>query len=185
MVDAGKANPIHRLTIAAIAASLRNMAQIMDKAESHVSKDNIGLDAYLQARLYPDMYNLLQQVQYVCYVSVDLARHFSDAPAPHVGYDETTWPELRKSVDTAAEGTASRANVRVDPRRRMTASIGSGTTTLASSGVRGATTSCSDVRSRAGAGSALRSTFPFGVSGSSDRLTTALGTMYAGSRSAR
>jgi len=71
MADARKANPIHRLTIAAIAASLRNMAQIMDKAESHVSKDNIGLDAYLQARLYPDMHNLLQQVQYVCYVSVD------------------------------------------------------------------------------------------------------------------
>ena len=103
MADARKANPIHRLTIAAIAASLRNMAQIMDKAESHVSKDNIGLDAYLQARLYPDMYNLLQQVQYVCYVSVDLARHFSDAPAPRVGYDETTRPELRKSVDTAAD----------------------------------------------------------------------------------
>ena len=77
------------------------MAQIMDKAESHAAKNNIALDTYLQARLYPDMYNLLQQVQYVCYVSVDLARHFSDAPAPRVGYDETTWPELRKSVDTA------------------------------------------------------------------------------------
>ena len=36
MVDAGKANPIHRLTIAAIAASLRNMAQIMDKAVGRV-----------------------------------------------------------------------------------------------------------------------------------------------------
>jgi len=70
LVEPGKDDPFHRLTIAAIAASLRNMAQIMDKAESHVSKDNIGLDAYLQARLYPDMYNLLQQVQYVCYVSV-------------------------------------------------------------------------------------------------------------------
>ena len=103
MVEARKGNPIHRLTIAAIAASLRNMAQIMDKAESHAAKNNIGLDAYLQARLYPDMYNLLQQVQYVCYISVDLARHFSDAPAPHVGYDETTWPELRKGLDTAAD----------------------------------------------------------------------------------
>ncbi len=103
MVEARKGNPIHRLTIAAIEASLRNMAQIMDKAESHAAKNTIGLDVYLQARLYPDMYNLLQQVQYVCYISVDFARHFSDAPAPHVGYDETTWPELRKGLDTAAD----------------------------------------------------------------------------------
>ena len=102
MVEVRKGNPIHRLTIAAIAASLRSMAQIMNKAESHAAKNNIDLNAYLQARLYPDMYNLLQQLQYVCYLSVDLARHFSDAPAPRVGYDETTWPELRKSVDTAA-----------------------------------------------------------------------------------
>jgi len=102
MIEDRKGNPIHRLTFATIAASLRNMAQIMDKAEDHAAKNNIGLDVYLQARLYPDMYNLLQQIQYVCYISVDFARHFSDTPAPHVGYDETMWPELRKSVDTAA-----------------------------------------------------------------------------------
>ena len=73
MIEDRKGNPIHRLTFATIAASLRNMAQIMDKAEDHAAKNNIGLDVYLQARLYPDMYNLLQQIQYVCYISVDFA----------------------------------------------------------------------------------------------------------------
>ena len=103
MSDTRNDNSVHRLTIAAMAASLRNMAQIMDKAENHAAKNSIGLDVYLQARLYPDMYNLLQQIQYVCYTSVDLAQHFSDAPAPRVGYDETTWSELRKSLGTAAD----------------------------------------------------------------------------------
>ena len=103
MADAQRVNPVHRLTIAAMASSLRNMAHIMDKAESHAAENKIGLDAYLQARLYPDMFNLLQQVQYVCYVSVDYARHFSDAPAPHVGYDEATWPELVQSLKAATD----------------------------------------------------------------------------------
>ena len=26
-----------------------------------------------------------------------------DVPAPHVGYDETTWPELRKSLNTTSD----------------------------------------------------------------------------------
>ena len=118
MGEARKDNPVHRLTIVAIASSLRNMAQIMDKAESHAAKNSIGLNAYLQARLYPDMYNLLQQIQYVCYTSVDLAQHFSDAPAPRVGYDETTWSELRKSLGTAADYLQSIPAVSVTERAK-------------------------------------------------------------------
>jgi hypothetical protein len=53
MVEVRKGNPIHRLTIAAIAASLRNMGQIMNKAESHAAKNNIDLNAYLQAPSIP------------------------------------------------------------------------------------------------------------------------------------
>lgn len=103
MAETHTNNPIHGLTIGAIETSLRNMAQIMDKAERHAAKNNVGLEVYLQSRLHPDMYNLLQQIQYVSYIAVDFARHVSDAPAPHVGYDESTWPELRQSLYTAAD----------------------------------------------------------------------------------
>jgi uncharacterized protein len=96
-------NPIHQLTVAPMATALRNMADIMDKAERHAVANDITLESYLQARLYPNMFNLLQQVQYICYLSVDFARHFSDAVAPRVGYDEATWPELRQSLAAAAD----------------------------------------------------------------------------------
>ena len=96
-------NPIHQLTIAAMATALRNMAGIMDKAERHSSAGGIPLERYLQARLYPDMFSFLQQVQYICYLAVDYARHFSSAAAPRVGYDEASWPELRQSLATAAD----------------------------------------------------------------------------------
>ena len=53
-------------------------------------------------------------------------------------------------------------------------------TSRSSSGVRGATIVSSAERSLDGAGSALRSILPFGVSGSSSSTTTLEGTMYAG-----
>jgi uncharacterized protein len=101
MAKPAHANPIHALTIAAMAKGLGNMAQIMDTAAKHAAAHDVSLENYLQARLFPDMFNLLQQLQYVCYLSVDFARHFSAAAAPRVGYDEATWSELRESLDTA------------------------------------------------------------------------------------
>ncbi len=98
-----KSNPIHQLTIAPMAVALRNMADILDKAERHATASAIPLERYLQARLFPNMFNLLQQVQYICYLAVDYARHFSEAAPPRVGYDEATWPELRQSLATAAD----------------------------------------------------------------------------------
>lgn len=100
-------SPIHQLTNAAMARSLHCTALIMDKAESHAVAEGIPLDVYLQARLFPDMFSLLQQLQYVSYLAVDYAKHFSDAPPPRVGYDETSWPELRHSLQVAGDYLAA------------------------------------------------------------------------------
>lgn len=95
-------NATHQLTIATLGRGLRNTAAIMDKAEAHAKSHGIALETLLQSRLFPDMFTLLQQLQYVCYLSVDFARHFSATEAPRVGYDEATWGELRNSLDEAA-----------------------------------------------------------------------------------
>ncbi len=47
-------------------------------------------DVLLSARLYPDMFSLIQQLQYALYLPMDFARHFTDEPAPHVGYEEAS-----------------------------------------------------------------------------------------------
>lgn len=125
--------PAYRLTVGTMAASLATMAKIMDKAERHADQNGIDLATFLEARLYPDMFNLHQQIQYVCFIAVDLARHFASQPAPHVGYDEQTWADLRRSLDAAANylGTVSAEQVEqgrdrtvplfFDDRRGMTA----------------------------------------------------------------
>lgn len=103
----------YMLTIAAMRHALGNLARIMDKAEAHAIAHEIPLENLLQARLYPDMYNLLQQLQYACFLPVDYARHFTDSEPPRVGYDETTWEELRRSVDTAATYLAALPESRI------------------------------------------------------------------------
>lgn len=103
MSMSANAEHIYNLTIGSMAAGLGNMSRIMDKAQAHAAANDISLETLLQARLYPDMFSLLQQLQYVCYLSADFARHFSDKPGPRVGYDETTWAELRQSLSVAED----------------------------------------------------------------------------------
>ena len=91
----------HRLTIAAMAASLENLGKILAKAEAHASVSKIEPEALLGARLYPDMFSLVQQLQYALYLPMDFAQHFADAPPPHVGYDEASFEDVHASLKSA------------------------------------------------------------------------------------
>jgi uncharacterized protein len=93
---------VHRLTVSQMAVAVRNMRAIMDKAESHAAGNGFDTATLLQARLYPNMFNLLQQLQYVCYLAIDLAQHFASTPPPRVGYDEETWEQLVASLEATA-----------------------------------------------------------------------------------
>lgn len=107
-------HPVHALTLGTMVKGLKNTAHIMDTAEKHATEKEIPLDNLLQARLFPDMFNLLQQLQYICYLSVDFAKNFTAEAAPRVGYDEASWVELRKSLDVAADYLAAIAPGNVD-----------------------------------------------------------------------
>lgn len=112
MPEIDRTNCLHRQTIAAIATSLRNMRSVLAKAEDHAAKHDIDMASLLAASLYPDMFNLLLQLQYACYVPADFAQHFSAEPAPRVGYDETTLAEILTSIDTTVAYLEA-----IDPRR--------------------------------------------------------------------
>ena len=91
----------HNLTIAAMMSALENLGKILVKAEAHARASKIEPDVLLNARLYPDMFNLIQQLQYALYLPMDFARHFTDEPAPHVGYEEATFDDVHASLKTA------------------------------------------------------------------------------------
>jgi uncharacterized protein len=107
MTNSPDSSSIHSLTIGIMCTGLRNMAKIMDKAVAQAAVSGPNLAELLEARLHPDMFNLLQQLQYMSFLSVEFARYFADTPPPRVGYDETTWEELRQSLDRAGVYLAS------------------------------------------------------------------------------
>jgi hypothetical protein len=98
MDKATYAETIHAFTIPVFVKGLENLDKIIKKAEAHAKQQYIEPQALLDARLYPNMFNFLQQVQYACFLPVDYARHFSNEPAPRVGYDESNLAELKESI---------------------------------------------------------------------------------------
>ena len=103
----------HKLTIAAMMNSLENLDKILVKAEAHARENKIESDVLLGARLYPDMFSLVQQLQYALYLPMDFAQHFSDVPAPRVGYEEASFEDVRASLKTAI------AYLKVIPANRL------------------------------------------------------------------
>jgi hypothetical protein len=101
MTKAAQNETFHRLTIAAMIGSLENLDKILVKAAAHARASKIEPEVLLNARLFPDMFSLIQQLQYALYLPMDFARHFTDEPAPHVGYDETTFEDVHASLKTA------------------------------------------------------------------------------------
>ena len=91
----------HRLTIAAIIGSLENLGKILTKAEAHARAHKFEPGVLLSARLYPDMFSLIQQLQYALYLPMDFAQHFADAPPPRVGYEEATFDDAHASLKLA------------------------------------------------------------------------------------
>src|SRR5882724_4663194 len=66
----------HRLTIVPLISALENLGKILGNAEAHATSLKIDPEVLLNARLYPDMFNLVQQLQYTLYIPVEFARHF-------------------------------------------------------------------------------------------------------------
>jgi hypothetical protein len=97
-MDKAYGEAVHSFTVPVFIKSLENLQKIIGKAERHAKQHKIDPNTLLNARLYPDMFNFLQQVQYACFLPVDFARHFSTATAPRVGYDETNFEELKSSI---------------------------------------------------------------------------------------
>jgi hypothetical protein len=108
----------HRLTIVPMTAALDILGAILKKAETHAAAAKTDPAQLLEARLYPDMFSLVQQLQYALFIPVDFARHFSDDAPPKVGYEETSFTEVEDGIKAAT------AYLRTVSPQRMDAQAG-------------------------------------------------------------
>jgi len=80
------------------AKTLENLERWMDKAAEHAKARGFELDVLAQARLAPDQYSFVQQVQSACDQAKYAAAYLSGQPAPSHPDTEKTFPELRDRI---------------------------------------------------------------------------------------
>jgi hypothetical protein len=113
----------HRLTVAPMMAALDNLGKILAKAEAHAGSAGFDPEALLNARLYPDMFSLIQQLQYALFIPADFAQHFAAEPPPKVGYEEKSFADVNASLALAIAYLGSVSPARMDERAGLVVPI--------------------------------------------------------------
>jgi uncharacterized protein len=84
--------------IGLFAKTLENLDRWMDKAEENAKQRSFEVDVLAQARLAPDQFTFVQQVQSACDQAKYAAAYLGGKPAPSHPDTETTFAELRERV---------------------------------------------------------------------------------------
>lgn len=93
------------MTISLYAASvpvfkqmLNALSEVLNKAQAHAEAKNIDANAFLQARLYPDMFPLVRQVQIAVDFAKGVSARLAEVELPKYDDSETTFAELQALI---------------------------------------------------------------------------------------
>ncbi|UST88408.1 DUF1993 domain-containing protein [Pseudomonas siliginis] len=93
------------MTISLYAASvpvfqqmLNALSDVLKKTEAHASAKNIDQSVFLQARLYPDMFPLVRQVQIAVDFAKGVSARLAEVELPKYDDTETTFAELQALI---------------------------------------------------------------------------------------
>jgi len=78
---------------------LGGLKQVLSKAEAHATAKKIDPDALLQARLYPDMFALLRQVQVASDFAKSVSARLAGVEVPKMDDTEKTFAQLQARID--------------------------------------------------------------------------------------
>ena len=79
---------------------LGGLKTVLSKAEAHATDKKIDPNALLQARLFPDMFALLRQVQVATDFAKSVSARLAGVPVPQLPDTEQTFAELQARIDT-------------------------------------------------------------------------------------
>jgi hypothetical protein len=88
----------HHDAIRLFAKTLQSLEQWMDKAAAHAKAKSFEVDVLAQARLAPDQYPFVRQVQAACDQAKYAAAYLSGKEAPPHPDTEQTFAELRERI---------------------------------------------------------------------------------------
>lgn len=93
-------NAIYATSIPVFKQMLGGLKQVLSKAEAHATVKKIDPNALLQARLYPDMFPLLRQVQVATDFAKSVSARLAGVEVPKLEDAEQTFADLQARIDT-------------------------------------------------------------------------------------
>jgi uncharacterized protein len=79
---------------------LGGLKTVLGKAQAHAASKNIDPNALLQARLFPDMFHLLRQVQVASDFAKSVSARLAGVEVPKLEDTEQTFEQLQARIDT-------------------------------------------------------------------------------------
>ena len=89
---------MYQASVPTIVRALNNLAAVLEKADQHAAAKKIDPEAFVNARLYPDMFALAKQVQIASDISKGGTARLAQDEPPAFEDNETTFPQLVERV---------------------------------------------------------------------------------------
>ena len=93
-------NAIYTASLPVFKQMLGGLKTVLSKAEAHAVDKKIDPNALLQARLYPDMFPLLRQVQVASDFAKSVSARLAGVEVPKLADDEQSFADLQTRLDT-------------------------------------------------------------------------------------
>ena len=90
--------PMHPASVPVFQQMLGSLDALLSKAEAHAAERKIDPDALLHARLFPDMFPLLRQVQIACDFAKGVSGRLAGAELPVFDDKETSFADLHALI---------------------------------------------------------------------------------------
>jgi len=89
---------LYDASIPVLQQMLNALSGVLKKAESHAAEKNIDPNAFLQARLFPDMFPLVRQVQIAVDFAKGISSRLAEVELPKYDDTETTFADLQALI---------------------------------------------------------------------------------------
>lgn len=94
---------LYTASVPALIHSLKALAAVLDKAEAHATALRIDPNALLHARLYPDMFHMMRQVQIACDMAKGASCRLAQMEVPSHPDTESSFQELQARIQKVVD----------------------------------------------------------------------------------
>jgi uncharacterized protein len=98
---------LYKIAVPFLSHQLAVLNELLTKTETHAASKKIDPATFLQARLFPDMFPLIKQVQIATDMSKGAAARLANVEIPRFEDNETTFAELHARINKCIDFISS------------------------------------------------------------------------------